>query len=99
MSLTFEWFCRQERENWTKTNLPTNFVTYPKVQHHDTAVMNKSMRFGNFSGCFGTGMGAIFGQGKLCPPSQHFLFKVNNGNTRTICETCSKLIMKTPERR
>ena len=64
MSLTFEWFCRQERENWTKTNLPKNFVTYPKVPHHDTIVTNKSMRFGNFSGCFGTGMGAIFRQGK-----------------------------------
>ena len=28
-----------------------------------------------------------------------YLFKVNNGNTRKRCETCSKLIIKTPERR
>ena len=27
------------------------------------------------------------------------MFKVNNGNTRTRCEICSKLIIKTPERR
>ena len=28
-----------------------------------------------------------------------YLFKVNNGNTRTMCEICSKLSIKTPERR
>ena len=27
------------------------------------------------------------------------MFKVNNRNTRTRCEICSKLIIKTPERR
>ena len=27
------------------------------------------------------------------------LFKVNNGNNRTMCEICSKLTLKTPERR
>ena len=27
------------------------------------------------------------------------MFKVNNRNTRTWCEICSKLTMKTPERR
>ena len=27
------------------------------------------------------------------------MFKVNNGNTRTRCEICSKLTIKTPERR
>ena len=27
------------------------------------------------------------------------IFKVNNRNTRTRCETCSKLTIKTPERR
>ena len=26
-----------------------------------------------------------------------YLFKVNNGNTRTMCEVCSKLTIKTPE--
>ena len=26
------------------------------------------------------------------------MFKVNNGNTRTRCEICSKLTIKTPER-
>ena len=30
-------------------------------------------------------------------PSRHLLFQ--NQNTRTMCETCSKLILKTPERR
>ena len=28
-----------------------------------------------------------------------YLFKVNNGNTTALCEICSKLIIKTPERR
>ena len=28
-----------------------------------------------------------------------YLLKVNNKNTRTRCETCSKLKIKTPERR
>ena len=28
-----------------------------------------------------------------------YLFKVNNRNTRTRCEICSKLRIKTPERR
>ena len=27
------------------------------------------------------------------------MFKVNNRNTRTMCEICSKLTIKTPERR
>ena len=32
-------------------------------------------------------------------PADVYLFKVNNRNIRKICETCSKLTIKTPERR
>ena len=32
-------------------------------------------------------------------PAGIYLFKVNNKNTRTRCEICSKLTIKTPERR
>ena len=32
-------------------------------------------------------------------PAGNYRFKVNNKNTRTICEICSKLIIKIPERR
>ena len=32
-------------------------------------------------------------------PSRHLPLKVNNRNTRTRCEICSKLTIKTPERR
>ena len=32
-------------------------------------------------------------------PANVYLFKVNNRNTRNRCEICSKLIIKTPERR
>ena len=32
-------------------------------------------------------------------PSGNFMFKVNNRNTRTRREICSKLTMKAPERR
>ena len=32
-------------------------------------------------------------------PAGNYMFKVNNGNTRTRCEICSKLTIKTPERR
>ena len=32
-------------------------------------------------------------------PAGIYLLKVNNGNTRTRCKICSKLTIKTPERR
>ena len=32
-------------------------------------------------------------------PAGIYLFKANNRNTRTMCEICSKLTIKTPERR
>ena len=35
----------------------------------------------------------------LCIPFGIYLLKVNNRNTRTRCERCSKLTIKTPERR
>ena len=35
----------------------------------------------------------------LYNPAGIYLFKVNNRNTRTRCEICSKLTIKTPERR
>ena len=31
-------------------------------------------------------------------PTNIYLLKVNNGNTRKMCEMCSKLTIKTPER-
>ena len=34
---------------------------------------------------------------KLLNPAGIHLLKVTNGNTRTRCEMCSKLILKTPE--
>ena len=38
---------------------------------------------------------------KMCfsIPAGNCMFKVNNRNTRTRCEICSKLTIKTPERR
>ena len=35
---------------------------------------------------------------KVLPPAGIYLFKVNNRNTRTMCETCPKLAIKTPKR-
>ena len=32
-------------------------------------------------------------------PASNYMFKVNNRNTRTRCEICSELTVKTPERR
>ena len=32
-------------------------------------------------------------------PADNYMFKVYNRNTRTRCEICSKLTIKTPERR
>ena len=32
-------------------------------------------------------------------PAGNYLFKINNSNTRTKCEICSELTVKTPERR
>ena len=34
-----------------------------------------------------------------CYPAGNYMFKVNNRNTRARCEICSKLTIKTPERR
>ena len=31
-------------------------------------------------------------------PASNYMFKVNNRNTRTNCDICSKLTIKTPER-
>ena len=31
-------------------------------------------------------------------PTSNYMFKVNNRNTRTKCDICSKLTIKTPER-
>ena len=36
---------------------------------------------------------------KMLIPTNIYLFKVNNGNFGKLCEICSKLTMKTPERR
>ena len=36
---------------------------------------------------------------QICYSAGNYLFKVNNSNTRTRCEICSKLTIKTPERR
>ena len=30
-------------------------------------------------------------------PASIYLFKISNSNTKIICETCSKLIIKTPD--
>ena len=35
----------------------------------------------------------------ICIPAGIYLLKVNNRNTRTRCEICSKLTIKTPEGR
>ena len=34
-----------------------------------------------------------------CEPAGNYLLKVNNRNTRTRCDVCSKLTLKIPERR
>ena len=36
---------------------------------------------------------------KMGYPDGNYMFKVDNRNTRTRCEICSKLTVKTPERR
>ena len=36
---------------------------------------------------------------KIMYPAGNCMFKVNSRNTRTRCEICSKLTIKTPERR
>ena len=41
----------------------------------------------------------LLGNTRNCHPAGIYLLKVNNGNTRTMCEICQKLTIKTPERR
>ena len=40
----------------------------------------------------------VFEKTKKVNPTDNYMFKVNNRNTRTRCEICSKLTIKTPER-
>ena len=40
-----------------------------------------------------------YGWHKIGYPADNCMFKVNNRNTRARCEICSKLTIKTPERR
>ena len=42
---------------------------------------------------------SIHGLGATNIPAGIYLLKVNNRNTRTRCEICSKLTINTPERR
>ena len=51
---------------------------------NDTRKKNESMLFYIASNC-------------NCIPAGIYLFKVNNRNTRTKCEICSQLTIKTPE--
>ena len=41
----------------------------------------------------------MFDRVKIARVLNIYLFKVNNGNTNKSCEICSKLSIKTPERR
>ena len=41
----------------------------------------------------------IFSENLFIDPANIYLVKVNNRNTRKRCEICSKLTIKTPERR
>ena len=43
--------------------------------------------------------GTLVRKGLSIHPANIYLFKVNNRNTRKICKICSKLTIKTPERR
>ena len=44
-------------------------------------------------------MGSSFYTNTTALPAGIYLLKVNNKNTRTRCEICSKLTIKTPKRR
>ena len=46
----------------------------------------------------GLGINALITE-KYMLPSDIYLFKVNNGNNKTMCEICPKITTKTPERR
>ena len=48
--------------------------------------------------CFRRVLWLDFENDKVMFPGGIYLFKFNNGNTRRMCEICSKLAIKTPER-
>ena len=54
-------------------------------------LINRSIAFGQCFFCYNININNY--------PADSYLFKVNNRNTRTLCEICSKLAIKTPERR
>ena len=60
------------------------------------------LHFANRVSTAGRGWFSYLSQIKITPsyfPVGIYLFKVNNRNTRARCEICSKLTIKTPERR
>ena len=53
----------------------------------------------NFSDFYSQNVAQWPRQSFIAFPAGIYLLKVNNRNTRTRCEICSKLTIKTPERR
>ena len=52
----------------------------------------------SMGGCFGCCCW-VLGMSLVWNPAGNYMFKAKNGNTRTRCEICLKLAIKTPERR
>ena len=70
MSLEYEWYCKQRNESANLNNYTKIFVTYPKPKHFATTLNKTAFQqwkeAGNqFSGCFGTGIGRLFGDGMV----------------------------------
>ena len=57
-----------------------------------------STNFGNFRSVGGLEVDQQIYSERFCYLASIYLFKINNKNTRTRCEICSKLEIKTPER-
>lgn len=70
MSLEYEWYCKQKNESANLNNYTKIFVTYPEPKHFATTLNKTAFQqwkeAGNqFSGCFGTGIGRLFGDGMV----------------------------------
>ena len=65
----------------------------------ESKVNIKDNRMSQFRACSQTSVLILSKFEQINYTVEIYMFKVNNRNTRTSCEICSKLTIKTPERR
>ena len=74
--------------------LSSAMKTLVKVTNNETCAVSKCI----FQASYFVLAGSFFPESRGSSPARIYLLKVNNRNTKTRCEICSKLTIKTVER-